>query len=263
VKTSSPNVLYEVRDRVATITLNRPGRRNALSPAMLSDLLQCLATAGADPGVRAVVLTGAGERAFCSGLDLGRLAESGATDLELHAERSLFVDVSLACERLGKPLIGCINGHALAGGFGLALSCDLLIAADTATFGTPEINVGLWPMMVMAIIVRNLGRKRAMELFMTGERVDAVVAQGWGLVNRVVSPDAVRATAHDLARSLCEKSPLVMKLGRDAFYRTADQSFEESLRYLHAQLTVVGLTDDAKEGVAAFLAKRDPTFTGR
>ena len=256
------HVLYEVTDHVATITLNRPEQRNALSTAMLRDLLTALANACDDDDVRAVVLTGAGERAFCAGADLRELA-TGASELEQHAERELFVDLFLACERLGKPLIGCVNGHALAGGLGLALSCDIVIAAETATFGTPEINVGLWPMMVMAVVVRNIGRKRAMELFMTGAPVEAAVAHGWGMVNRVVAPGEVRQVAQEVAASLCGKSSLTMRLGRDAFYDIENQSFAESLRHLHAQLTLVTLSADAREGVTAFLEKRDAVFTGR
>ncbi|MFN2451353.1 MAG: enoyl-CoA hydratase/isomerase family protein, partial [Candidatus Dormibacteria bacterium] len=182
---------------------------------------------------------------------------------ERHAGREVFVEVFLAAESLGKPLIGCINGHALAGGFGLALGCDLLVASDTATFGTPEINVGLWPMMVTALTIRNLGRKRAMQLFLTGDRIDATTAAEWGLVYTVVPAGEVRAVAHDLAVSLAAKSPLITRLGRDAFYAVDGLPLEAALRHLHAQLTLVSLSDDAAEGVRAFLDKRPPVFRGR
>ena len=255
-------VLYETREGVATITLNRPERRNAVSTQMLRDLLAAFDGARRDAAVRAVVLTGAGDRAFCAGADLGGIAEGGGP-IELHEERRAFVDLFTAMRRLGKPVIGCVNGHALAGGLGLALSCDLLVAADTATFGTPEINVGLWPMMVMAIVGRNLTRKRAAELYMTGERIDAATALSWGLVNRVVPLAEVRRTAWELARGLTEKSPLIMRLGRDAMHAIEDLDFESALAYLHAQLTVVTLSEDAAEGTRAFLEKRPPRFTGR
>ncbi|MGH7750548.1 MAG: enoyl-CoA hydratase/isomerase family protein, partial [Candidatus Dormibacteria bacterium] len=178
-------------------------------------------------------------------------------------ERRSFVEVFTLITRLGKPLIGCINGHALAGGFGLALSCDLLVAADTASFGTPEINIGLWPMMIMAIIGRNLPPKRAMELYMTGERIDAQTAMSWGLVNRVVPLAEVRQVAWDLARGLTEKSPLLLRLGRDAFFAIDNLDFESSLNLLHSQLSVVALSEDAAEGTRAFMEKRAPKFTGR
>jgi enoyl-CoA hydratase/carnithine racemase len=255
-------VLYETREGVATVTLNRPERRNALSTALLAELRAALRTAKDDPEVRVVILTGAGDKAFCAGADLGGIA-AGAGPIELHEERRGFVEVFTLITRLGKPVIGCINGHALAGGFGLALSCDLLVAADTATFGTPEINVGLWPMMIMAIIGRNLPRKRAMELYMTGERIDAPTALSWGLVNRVVPLAEARQVAWELARGLTEKSPLLLRLGRDAFFAIEDLDFESALNVLHAQLTVVTLSEDAAEGTRAFLEKRAPKFTGR
>ena len=255
-------VLYETRDGVATVTLNRPERRNAMSTQLLGELLTALGAARDDPEVRVVILTGAGDKAFCAGADLGGIA-TGAGPIQLHEERREFVRVFQLATRLGKPLIGCINGHALAGGFGLALSCDLLVAADTATFGTPEINVGLWPMMIMAIIGRNLPRKRAMELYMTGERIDAQTALSWGLVNRVVPLAEVRQTAWDLALRLTEKSPLLMRLGRDAFFAIDDLDFESALTVLHSQLTVLTLSEDAAEGTRAFMEKRAPKFTGR
>ncbi|HWF58053.1 MAG TPA: enoyl-CoA hydratase/isomerase family protein [Candidatus Dormibacteraeota bacterium] len=256
-------VLYERGDDgVATITLNRPEQRNPLGPQMLRDLGSALQSARDDSAVRAVVLTGAGDRAFCAGADLSSFA-ADATEVERHLERGAFVELFLACRRLGKPLLGCINGHALAGGFGLALSCDLLVCADTATFGTPEIRVGVWPMMIMSIVTRNLGRKRALELFMTGARIDAATALQWGFVNRVVPAAAVRERTHAWAAEIAAWSPLIMHLGRDAFYATESLDQESALRYLQAQLTVVSMTEDFREGVTAFLEKRAPHFRGR
>ena len=255
-------VLYEVRDHVATITLNRPEHRNPLSREMITDLLTAFNAARDDGDVRAMVLTGAGDKAFCAGADLGGFG-GDATEVEKHLGRGTFVDLFLGIERLGKPVVACVNGHALAGGMGLAMSCDLVVAADTATFGTPEINVGLWPMMIMAIINRNLPRKRAMELYMTGDRIDAKKALEWGLVNRVVPAAEVRDSAHRLAVRLAAKSPIIMRLGRDAFFAIDGLDVEAALRHLQSQLTVVTLSDDAKEGVVAFLQKREPDFKGR
>jgi enoyl-CoA hydratase/carnithine racemase len=255
-------VIYEAGDGVATITLNRPEQRNPLGPQMLRDLRTALDAARDDPAVRVVVLTGAGDKAFCAGADLSSFA-ADATEVDRHQGRGLFVDLFVACEKLGKPLVGCINGHALAGGFGLALCCDLLVASERATFGTPEIRVGVWPMMIMSIVVRNLGRKRALELFMTGERIDAATAQSWGFVNRVVPPDEVRGNAHAWAVEIAGWSPLIMRLGRDAFYAIDSLDYETALRYLQAQLTVVSMTEDFREGVTAFLEKRAPDFRGR
>ncbi|HET9052174.1 MAG TPA: enoyl-CoA hydratase/isomerase family protein, partial [Candidatus Dormibacteraeota bacterium] len=199
-------VLYGVEDRVATITINRPERRNAMRATTIRELLSAFSAARLDAGVGAVVLTGAGDRAFSAGADLSGFA-SEATDIERHLERSEFVDLFLAIDRLGKPTVAAVNGAALAGGLGLALSCDLVVAGENATFGTPEIGVGLWPMMVMAIVGRNLPRKRALQLYTTGERIDARTAGEWGMVNRVVPTDRVVEEARELAGSLAAKSP--------------------------------------------------------
>lgn len=255
-------VEYAVRDGVATITLNQPEKRNPLGAAMLGDLVSAFAAAKADPQVRCTVLTGAGDKAFCAGADLSGF-DTEQTEVERHLGRLRFVGLFTAMETLGKPIVAGVNGHALAGGFGLAMACDLVISADTATFGTPEINVGLWPMMIMAIIGRNLPRKRAMELYMTGDRISAEQALAWGLVNRVVPQAEVRDAAHALATRLAAKSPLIMAMGRDAFYRIDGLDQETALHHLVSQLTLVTLSDDSKEGVTAFLEKREPKFTGR
>jgi enoyl-CoA hydratase/carnithine racemase len=256
------HVLYEVRDRVATVTLNQPEKRNPLSAKMLQDITDALLQAKADDAVRAVILTGAGDKAFCAGADLSGFG-GDATEVQKHLGRGAFVDMFLTMEHLGKPLIGCVNGHALAGGLGLALACDMIVAADTATLGTTEINVGLWPMMIMAIINRQLPPKRCMELFMTGERISAEQALQWGLVNRVTPQQEVRDAAWTLAQRLATKSPVIMKLGRDAFHAIDGMSFEAALRHLQSQLTLVTLTEDSVEGVTAFLEKREPDFKGR
>jgi enoyl-CoA hydratase/carnithine racemase len=256
------HVLYEVRERIATVTLNQPEKRNPLSGQMMHDIIAALQQAKDDGDVRAVILTGAGDKAFCAGADLSGFAGS-ATQIEKHEGRGAFVDMFVTMEHLGKPIIAAVNGHALAGGFGLALACDMVVAADSATFGTTEINVGLWPMMIMAIITRQLPPKRCMELFMTGQRISADHAQEWGLVNKVVPQQAVYEEAWKLAQTVASKSPVIMKLGRDAFYAIDGLDFETALRHLQSQLTLVTLTEDSVEGVTAFLEKREPNFKGR
>jgi len=164
---------------------------------------------------------------------------------------------------LGKPIIGRINGHALAGGLGLAVSCDILVAAEHATFGTPEIKLGLWPMMIQAILVRNLPRKALMEMILLGERISAEQAKAIGLVNYVVPYEHLDAKVNEVASKLSKYSPLIMMLGRQSFYNTQDMTFEQALRYLQDQLSFVSMSEDAKEGIIAFFEKREPHFKGK
>jgi enoyl-CoA hydratase/carnithine racemase len=257
------DVLVVTGERVATVTLNRPEQRNPLSGGMMRDLLAALGWCRDEPEVRVVVLTGAGDRAFCAGADLSSF-EAEAPELLRHHQRHRFVDLFLLMQDLGKPLVGRVNGHALAGGFGLACACDLLLAVESATFGTPEINVGVWPAMIQAILARNLPRKVLLEMVLLGERWTAAQLAAMGLVNRVAASleELDRLTA-EVAGKLASKSPAVLKLGRDSFYRQQDMEFRAALEYLQSQLTLVTLSEDAREGVSAFFQKRDPEFKGR
>jgi enoyl-CoA hydratase/carnithine racemase len=259
---NSPELLSQIESGVLTLTLNRPERRNALSPTLLAELLSALEGAARDETVRAVVLTGAGDRAFCAGADLSTIAESGEAGRR-QREQGLFADVFTACNRLGKPLIGAVNGAALAGGLGLALSCDLLVAAEESTFGTPEVRVGLWPMMVMAVVQRHLGAKRAMELFLTGEPLSAAQAREWGLVNRVVPLPEVLPEAQRWAAEIAAASPLSLRLGRDAFHAIGAPELDAALRHLQARLQVLAASEDAREGSRAFRERRPPQFRGQ
>ena len=254
-------VLLAVQGHVATVTLNRPEQRNPLSGTMLRDLATALRWCQGADEVRVIVLTGAGDRAFCAGADLASF-DGDIPDLERHRSRDLFVELFALMSSLGKPIVGRINGHALAGGLGLACACDLLVSTDTATFGTPEINVGIWPMMIQAVLARNLPRKVILEMMMLGDRWTATQLQAVGLVNRVVSHDQLDAAVRELTDKLARKSPAIMRLGRDSFYRQQDMEFQAALEYLQSQLTLVTLTDDTKEGVRAFLEKREPDFKG-
>jgi enoyl-CoA hydratase/carnithine racemase len=255
-------VLVEVRGGIATVTLNRPEQRNPLSGAMLRDLVEAMGWCRHDDEVRVVVLTGAGDKAFCAGADLAGFA-AARPELERHLGRQLFVSLFMLIQVLGKPVVGRINGHALAGGFGLACACDLLVAVDSATFGTPEINVGVWPMMIQAVLARNLPRKLVLEMILLGERWTAAQMKEAGLLNRVVPADQLDAATAELAGRLAAKSPAILRLGRDSFYRQQDMEFRAALDYLMSQLTIVSLTEDAREGVRAFFEKRDPEWQGR
>ncbi|HEX2370457.1 MAG TPA: enoyl-CoA hydratase-related protein [Acidimicrobiia bacterium] len=252
---------YEVRGPAAWLIIDDPERRNPLSLPVMEELRDALGTAAADRMVRVVVVTGAGDRAFSAGGDLA----GGFFDkpLELHHQRGALADVFRLMRRLGKPTIARVNGHALAGGFGLAAACDIVVAVEQARFGTPEIDVGLWPMMIGAVLVRCMPRRAVLELMLTGRLIDAVEAKALGAVSRVVPPDRLDDEVDALVAQLAAKSPVILRLGRDAFYAVDDLGFDEALDHLQAGLTSVASTDDGAEGVRAFLEKRSPEWMGR
>lgn len=255
-------VLSRVEGAVAVLTLNRPERRNALSPELVEALLAALRAAGADPAVRAVVLTGAGDKSFCAGGDLG----GGMMAEGAHAAwqgRGRFADLLLAMHRLGKPVVAAVNGDALGGGFGLALGCDMVVVDAGARMGTPEIKVGLFPMIILAELVRNVPRKALAEMIYTGRHIAAAEALAWGLVNRVVAKDSVMESAMELANRVASHSPVVLRLGKEAVAMCDNLAFEPALRLLHGQLEANLMTEDAMEGISAFLGRREPEWRGR
>ena len=256
-------VRYEVAETgVATIALDQPETRNALSDAVLDDLIAAFERARDDDAVRAVVLTSTHEKVFSSG---GNLA-GFAADVPLvhkHFATDRFPRLFRLIGELGKPSICAANGHVLAGALGVALACDLIVAREGVRFGTPEINVGVFPFMIMALIYRNVGRKKTNELLLLGERLTAAEAKEAGLVNRVVAAGEFDAAVSDWAGKLAGKSPLLMKLGKDAMYRQMDMPFDDALDYLRSQLTIAFSTEDIQEGVKAFFEKREPTWSGR
>jgi 3-hydroxypropionyl-coenzyme A dehydratase len=256
-------VRYEVAESgVATIALDHPDTRNALSDEVLDDLLAAFAAARDDASVRCVVLTSTHEKVFSSGGDLAGFAAQEPLVLK-HFGTHRFPRLFRLIGELGKPAICAANGHVLAGALGLALACDLVIAREGARFGTPEINVGVFPFMVMALLFRNLGRKKATELLLLGEQIPAEEAERIGLVNRVVPAGEFDAAVDDWARRLASKSPALMRLGKDALFRQQDMAFDDALEFLHSQLTIAFATEDIQEGVKAFFEKRDPVWTGR
>lgn len=256
-------ITYEVDGGgVARITLDDPDTRNALSNELLSELLEALAQAKADDAVRVVVLGSSHEKIFSAG---GNLGGFGGDDALVHkyfgAEN--FVNVFKAFGELGKPSIVAANGHVLAGSLGIALACDLIIAKDTAGFGTPEINVGLFPFMIMALIYRNVPRKKTNEMLLLGERLTAEEAREAFIVNKVVPAEEFDATVDEWAQKLASKSPLIMRMGKDAMWRQMDMPLADALDYLRSQLSIELSTEDAIEGVTAFFEKRDPEWKGR
>jgi enoyl-CoA hydratase len=253
---------YDVADAVATIALDHPETRNALSDALLDELLEAFAQARDDAAVRCVVLASTHEKVFSSGGDLAGFTADIAL-VQRHLANARFPRLFELIGRLGKPVICAAGGHVLAGALGLALACDLVVASETATFGTPEINVGLFPFMIAALIGRNVGRKKMTELLLLGERIDAHEAQRLGIVNRVVAPGELDAAVADWAQKLAAKSPLIVRLGKDALYEQQDMAFAEALEFQRAQLTIALSTEDVREGVAAFMERREPAWTGR
>ena len=252
---ADPTVLYEVIGQVARITLNRPERRNAMAWSTVSELRAAFAAAKADADVRVCVLTGAGDKAFCAGADLGGMAGDGDV-VAAHQARGELADLFRDLYALGKPTIARVRGYALAGGFGLALACDLVIAAEDAVFATPEVDVGLWPHMITVPLVRSMPPKQALELMLTGRRVDAAEALRIGFVNRVVPVDQLDAAVDELAATLAAKPPAAVQLGRDGFYAVWDQDVDVSLRLLHPLLTITASTEDAAAGIARFMDKK-------
>ncbi len=255
-------LLYEVKDGVATVTLNRPEQRNALSGELLTELVDAVKRVREDAEVRAMVLTGAGDKVFCAGADLGGFA-ADAPLVQKHFATDLFLEFFRLMPRLGKPSLCAANGHVLAGGMGLALSCDLVIAKEGATFGTPEINIGAFPYMIMSIIYRNVPRKKVNEMILLGERLSAEEAVEYGLANKVVAADEFQAAVDEWAAKLASKSPILMRLGHDAMYRQQDMALDDALEYLRSQLSLTFSTEDILEGVQAFFEKREPEWKGR
>ncbi len=254
-------LLYAVAGATATITINRPARRNALDAAVLREIARRLDEAARDPAVRVVVLTGAGDRTFCAGADLAAIEGGGF--LAMHEGRGLFVEVVRRLLRSERPTIARLNGHALGGGFGLALACDLAVAAEDAEVGTPEVDLGLFPMMIMPLIFRHaVHRRRALEMILLGERLKAPDAVAQGFLNRAVPRAELDATVAALADRFAGKSPAALRLGREAYRVMSEMPFDGALDYLKAMLTINALTDDAAEGVAAFLQKRRPQWKG-
>lgn len=256
-------ITYEIAATgVATIALDQPATRNALSDELLSELIGALESAREDAAVRCLVLTSTHDTVFSSGGNLSGFAADVAL-VHKHFAAERFPRVFRLLAELGKPSICAANGHVLAGALGLALACDLIVAKEGARFGTPEINVGLFPFMIMALIYRNVGRKKTAELMLLGEQISAVEAERIGIVNRVVAPERFVAQVDEWAVKLASKSPVLMKLGKDALFRQQDMAYTDAIDFLRSQLTIALSTEDIQEGVRAFFEKREPRWTSR
>ena len=245
---------------IATMTLNRPERRNALSRQLMRELYLGFQECGEDDSIRVLIVRGAGGN-FCAGADLNEVMNK--TIVEYRKHFAVLPEAFRAIARMGKPVIAAVEGYALAGGCGLAATCDLTIAREDATFGVTEIRVGLFPMVISAPIFRLIGRKRGFELFFTGEMISAKEAADIGLINRAVPKDRFEDEVMGLAEKLAALSPTVLRLGKDALYTQADMEYFKAMDYLKEMVAVVSTTEDSKEGINAFLKKRKPQWTGR
>lgn len=261
--TTGELVRFEVAENgVATLTLDQPETRNALSDRLVDALIAAFERARDDDAVRSVVLTSSHERIFCAGGDLaGFVADAPLVQRYVAKER--FARLFTLPQELGKPSLCAANGHVLAGGFGLALSCDLIVAREGARFGAPEINAGLFPFMISPLIYRNVPYKKTAELMLLGDNMSADEAARLGIVNLVVPAAEFEAVVSEWAAKLAAKSPLLMRMGKDLMHRQQGMAYADALEYLRGQLAIAMTTDDIHEGVAAFFEKREPLWTGR
>jgi methylglutaconyl-CoA hydratase len=254
-------VLVEQRGAVQWITINREERRNAMNDAVIDGIAAGFTQATNDPTMRAVVLTGAGDRAFCAGADLS--AGSGSFKYDYSKVGLNFVRLMKQARDLTLPLIARVNGHAMAGGMGMMGMCDMAIAVDNARFGMPEVKVGIFPMQIMAVLQRLIPSRKLYEMALTGEPITAAESLEFGLVNYVVPPAELDAKVEWLLSRLLDKSPTAIRRGKYAM-RTAEQlNFDQSAVFMEAQIGTLALTEDAAEGRQAFIEKRAPNWPGR
>lgn len=253
-------VLYEVAGGRATITLDDPDRRNPMSVEAMSGLLDATRRASGDPQVRVLVYTGSGDRAFSAG---GDLSGSFVDDpVGLHRARGALADLFRLMWRGGKPTVARVNGDALAGGFGLAVACDITICVEEARLGTPEVGVGLWPMMIGAVLSRAMPRKAVLEMMTTGRLLDPQEALRLGAISRVVARGDLDRVIDETVTALESSSASALLLGRDAFNGSGDLVFDTALDRLQTGLTAIAMSEDAGEGIAAFMEKRAPQWKG-
>lgn len=258
-------VCYQVIDQAAWITIARPERLNALNLDVLAQLRQHMQTAQQDRSARVIVLTGAGTKSFCAGADIDSFYDQAQATQDDKAWQ-MREDLAGLFEQMltsHKPLVGRVNGFALGGGLGLAMACDIVVATEQAQFGTPEINLGLFPMVIMPVLYRSIGRKKLLEMMLVGERISAPEALQMGMINKMVPAEHLDAEVANYVSKLASKSGRTLLLGRQAFYTMADMELRQALTYMKSMLGANLATQDAREGLNAFLDKRTPLWQDR
>ncbi len=264
-------VMYETikverkqENKIAFVILNRPERRNSISPKMTVELLQALKELNEDQDVKVVVLTGEGDKAFSAGGDLSPDPSVSSAFLDRYENARLFAEIFRVMESYKKPIIARVNGDALGGGFGLVAACDIGVASETARFGTPEINIGLFPYIILATLIRVTSNpKKLLELMLTGEKISAEEALKLGFINYVVPPEKLDEKINEVVSKIFEKSPAILRLGRRAYYTARELEFSKSLEFLSSMLSINSMAEDLIEGVMAFFQKRKPEWKGR
>jgi enoyl-CoA hydratase/carnithine racemase len=260
MKSSYDYLLVETHQPVAIITLNRPDRRNALSLGLMQELISCLGEVGASPDTGAVILAAAGP-AFSAGHDLSELSDRTINDY-----RHVFdvcTELMTLIQRIPQPVIAEVQGIATAAGCQLAATCDLAVASSRAQFATPGVKIGLFCTTPMVALTRAVGRKRALEMLLTGKPIDAETAMDWGLVNRVVAPERLREETLALADAIASASPVIVSIGKQAFYAQIDLDQPKAYAYAKEVMSMNAMAEDAQEGIGAFLEKRSPCWRGR
>jgi methylglutaconyl-CoA hydratase len=253
-------VLHERRDAAFWITINRPERRNAINAAVIAGIAEGYRLAHEDADVRVIVLTGADDKAFCAGADL---QPGNAFAFDASRPNAPYADLLRTAQNATKPAVARVNGACLAGGIGLLCMTDMAVAADSARFGLPEVKVGVFPMQVLSLLLTLVPRRIVNEWCITGEPFDATAALAAGLLNHVVPATELDAKVEWLIGRIADKSPTAIRRGKYAMRAIAAMSFDEAVAYTESQIALLGMTEDAKEGVAAFAEKRKPVWTGR
>lgn len=256
-------VLSQARGQAVQITINRPDRRNAINEALCAGIIAAIDAAEADPAVRAIVLTGAGEQVFCAGGDLKPSADGSPFALEPAEPNHYVIRLFRRMQACRLPIIARINGDAMAGGLGIVCACDMAVATSAARFGVPETRVGLFPMMILPYMMRIISRRRLLEMCITGELLDAAEALALDIVNYVVPPAELDAKLDWLLARIVNKSPTAIRIGKQVFHAIEDMTLDQSFELTQVMLPIMAQSEDAKEGFAAFNEKRKPDWTGK